>query len=78
LEVEDRKCKVSVVAKMAAVPVPGCQTFWTNKHASHKSEYQPLIGEHPDADAQLQQLFKILCDIEDVAGYTPSERESAE
>jgi hypothetical protein len=30
---------------------------------------RPLI-QSPDADAQLKQLFKVLCDIEDVAGYT--------
>jgi hypothetical protein len=30
------------------------------------------VGQHPDAEQQLRQLFKVLCDIEDVAGYTPA------
>jgi hypothetical protein len=36
------------------------------------SEYRRLIGKFPDADAQLKQLFKVLCDIEDVAEYSAS------
>jgi hypothetical protein len=31
-----------------------------------------LIKQYPDADVQYRQLFKILRDIEDVAGYTPA------
>jgi hypothetical protein len=30
-----------------------------------------LVGKHPDAEVQLCQLFKVLCDIEDVAEYAP-------
>jgi hypothetical protein len=30
------------------------------------------VAQFPDADVQLKQLFKLLCDIEDVAGYTPA------
>jgi hypothetical protein len=37
-----------------------------------KVEYQHLVTQFPDADAQLKQLFKTLCDIEDVVGYTPA------
>jgi hypothetical protein len=37
-----------------------------------KSEYRQLLGQFPDAEAQLKQLFKVVCDIEDVAGYTPA------
>jgi hypothetical protein len=55
---------------MAAVPVPGYQAYWTDKRQTLKSEYQQLVAQFPDADAQLKQLFKLLCDIEDVAGYT--------
>jgi hypothetical protein len=56
---------------MADVPVPGYQKFWTDKRTSLKAHYQLLVAKHPDAEVQLKQLFKILCDIEDVAGYTP-------
>jgi hypothetical protein len=55
---------------MAAIPVPGYQSFWTEKRQTLKSEYQQLVGQFPDADAQLKQLLKVLCDIENVAGYT--------
>jgi hypothetical protein len=57
---------------MADVPVPGYQAFWTEKRVTLKSEYRQLLGQFPDADAQLKQLFKVVCDIEDVAGYTPA------
>jgi hypothetical protein len=57
---------------MASIPVPGYQAFRTEKRKTLKSEYQRLIGQFPDADAQLKQLFRVLCDIEDVAGYTPA------
>jgi hypothetical protein len=30
------------------------------------------VAQYPDADTQLKQLFKLLCDIEDVAVYTPA------
>jgi hypothetical protein len=64
---------------MGDVPVPGYQTFWTNEGSTSKSEYQTLVQQYPDADAQLKQLLKLLGDIEDVAGHTPaSVGESAE
>jgi hypothetical protein len=61
-----------VVPKMADIPVPGYQAFWTDQRKKLKSEYQLLNSQFPDADAQLKQLFKVHCDIEDVAGYTPA------
>jgi hypothetical protein len=57
---------------MADVPVPGSQSFWTNTRLALKSEYHSLIGEFPDADAQLKKLFNVLGDIEVVAAYTPA------
>jgi hypothetical protein len=35
-------------------------------------EYQKLVGQYPDKEAQLRQLFKVLCDIQGMAGYTPA------
>jgi hypothetical protein len=35
-----------------------------------KSYHKVLIAKHSDAGAQQKQLYKILYDIEDVAGYT--------
>jgi hypothetical protein len=61
---------IGVVPDMATVPVPGYQAYWTNERQTLKSEYQQLVAQYPDADAQLKQLFQLLCDIEGVAGYT--------
>jgi hypothetical protein len=63
---------VSVVPKMVDVPVLGYQAFWAEKCASLQSKQQVLIRQYPDADIQYRQLSKVLCDIKDVAGYTPA------
>jgi hypothetical protein len=63
---------------MADVPVLGYQSFWTNKSSGQKSEYHSLIGQFPDADAQLKKLFNVLCDIEVVAAYTPASAGNSE
>jgi hypothetical protein len=60
------KFVVSVVLEMAAVPMPGYQAFWADKRASFQAEYKTLTGNYPDADTLYRQLFKVLCDIEDV------------
>jgi hypothetical protein len=57
---------------MAVSPFPGYQAFWTNKRKTLKSEFQQLTGKYPDAEIQLRQLFKVLCDIEDVAEPAPA------
>jgi hypothetical protein len=59
------------VSKMANVPVPRYQKFWTDKGTTLQAEYQSLVAKYPDAEAQLEQLFKIVCDAEVVAGHTP-------
>jgi predicted O-linked N-acetylglucosamine transferase (SPINDLY family) len=57
---------------MADIQMPGYQAFWTDIYNKLKSEYQQLIGQFPDADAQLKQLLKIIHDIEEMARYTPA------
>jgi hypothetical protein len=57
---------------MADIPVPVYQAFWTDACKKLKSEYQQLIGQYLDADAQLKQLFKVIRDIEEMARYTPA------
>lgn len=52
--------------------MPEYQAVWTNNRKTLKAEFQKLVGQHPDAGAQPRQLFSVLCDIEDVAGYTPA------
>jgi hypothetical protein len=55
---------------MADIPEPGYQAFWVDTCKKLKSEYQQLLGQFSDADAQLKQLLKVICDIEDIARYT--------
>jgi hypothetical protein len=53
---------------MTNIPVPGYKAFWKNARKAFKSEFQRLTEQHPDSDEQINQLFKIFCDIEGVAG----------
>jgi uncharacterized phage infection (PIP) family protein YhgE len=57
---------------MADIPFPGFEAFWTGTCNKLKSELQQLIGQFPDANAQLQQLLKVIRDIEEMARYTPA------
>jgi hypothetical protein len=56
---------------MTNVPVPAYQQFWTDKRSSLKNEHTDLVSRYPNAAATIKQLFKVLCDLEDVASYTP-------
>jgi hypothetical protein len=58
--------------KIADIPVPECQEFWTDTCNKLTSQYQQLIGQFPDADAQLKQPFRVICDIEEMKWYTPA------
>jgi hypothetical protein len=57
---------------MADIPVPGYQVFWMDTYRKLMSEYQQLIEQFPDADAQLKQLLKVICDIEEMARHAPA------
>jgi hypothetical protein len=46
------------------------QKFWKEKRTTLKAEHQSLVAKYPNAEAQLKQLFRILCDIEVVACHT--------
>jgi hypothetical protein len=56
---------------MAGVPVPAYQQFWVDKWSSLKNEHKALVSKYPDAAASRKQLFKVLCNLEDLASYTP-------
>jgi hypothetical protein len=56
---------------MADVPVPGFKKFWSGDQSTSKSEYPGLVNKYPDSDGLIKQVYKVLCDIEDLAGYTP-------
>lgn len=49
--------------------MPASQAFWPDKHAPLQAEYKTLTGKYPNAD---RQIFKVLCYIQGVAGYTPA------
>jgi hypothetical protein len=57
---------------MADIPVLRYQAFWMKTCKKLNSEYQQLMGQFPDADARLKQLFKVICDIEEMARYAPA------
>jgi hypothetical protein len=57
---------------MAGVTVPAYKQFWKDKRPSLKSEYNAIISTYPDASSSMQQLLKVLSDIEDLASYTPA------
>jgi hypothetical protein len=57
---------------MADVPLPRYIKFFKEKRTTLRVEHQSLVAKHPDAEAQLKQLFRILCDIEVVADHTPA------
>jgi hypothetical protein len=48
---------------MAGVSVLACKQFWTDKRLSLKTQYKDT--------AAMQQIFKVLCDIESLANSTP-------
>jgi hypothetical protein len=56
---------------MACVPVPAYEQFWTDKRLSLNTQYKDLANTYPDATPSIQQLLKVLCDIEDLANSTP-------
>jgi hypothetical protein len=51
---------------MVDVSMPGYQIFWTNGIYTLKSEYQTLVQQYPEADAQQKTPHNLLGDIEDV------------
>jgi hypothetical protein len=55
---------------MAGVTVPAYKQFWTNKRTSLNNEEKDLISKYPDATASIKQLFKVLCDVGDLASHT--------
>jgi hypothetical protein len=63
---------MSVEPEMAGVPVPGYQAFWAKNRATLQAEYKEIKKQYPEAETQYRRLFDILCDIEDVASFTPA------
>jgi hypothetical protein len=62
-----------VYTKKADGPVPGFRKYWTQKLASLKYEYHAILSKYPEAASVIQQVYKVLGDIENLAGCTPAE-----
>jgi hypothetical protein len=56
---------------MADVPVPGFRKYWPQQ-SSLKSEYHNITDTYPEAAPALQREYKVLGDIENLAGCTPA------
>jgi hypothetical protein len=61
-----------VYTKMADVPVPGFWKYWTQKLALLKSECHAIMNKYREAASVVQQVYKVLSDIENLARCTPA------
>jgi hypothetical protein len=57
---------------MADVPVPKFRKYWTQKLASLKLEWHATANKYPQAASIVQQVYRLLSDIENLTGYTPA------
>jgi hypothetical protein len=56
---------------MAGVPVPAYKQFWTDKRLLLNTQFKDIANKYPDATPSVQQLVKVLRDIENLANSTP-------
>jgi hypothetical protein len=64
---------------MGDIPVLGFRKYWTHKLASLKSECHTIMNKYPKAASVVQQVYKVLIDIENLARCTlPKVGESSE
>jgi hypothetical protein len=55
---------------MANVPTPEFQKLWSNLIESLRWEYENTVQQHPDADAVMERVHKVITAIAQVAGCT--------
>jgi hypothetical protein len=60
---------------MADVPVPGFWKFWTQTLTSLNSQSHAITNKYTEAGSVIQEVHKVLNDIESLAGYTPAKVE---
>jgi hypothetical protein len=64
---------------MADVPIPGVQNHWTQNLASLNPHCHAITNKYPEAGSVVQQVYKVLNEIEIIAGCAPAkEGESPE
>jgi hypothetical protein len=56
---------------MAGASVPRYHAFWTEKQISLQAEFK-MAKQYPETEQYYRKLFKIYCDFEDVASFTPA------
>jgi hypothetical protein len=57
---------------MANAPTPEFQKLWTDQIECLKLECQDAIQKHPDAAGVMERVHRVLVDIANLAGRTPS------
>jgi hypothetical protein len=57
---------------MADVTEPGFRKYWRDKLSSLKSQYHDIPNKYPEAASVVQQVYKVLSDIEILAKCTPA------
>jgi hypothetical protein len=62
---------------MADVPIRGSRKYWTQRLASLKSESHTITNKYPAAASIVQQVHKVLSDIENLAGCTQARVEES-
>lgn len=71
-----RKTKSTVnlsIEQDGGLPVLGFWKYWTQKVALLKYECHTIMNKYPEAASVVQQVSKVLSDIENLAGCTPPE-----
>jgi hypothetical protein len=58
---------------MMDVPLLGFWKYWTQKLASLKSECYAIMNRYPEAGYVVQEVYKVLSDLENCAGCTLAE-----
>jgi hypothetical protein len=53
---------------MVDVPVSGFRKSWAQKLASPKSECHAITNTYPEAASVVQQVYRVVGDIENLAG----------
>jgi hypothetical protein len=57
---------------MADVPQPGFRKYWRHELLSLKSECHATTNKYPEAASVVQQVHKVISDIETLVKYTPA------
>jgi hypothetical protein len=57
---------------MSDITEPRIRKYWRQKLSSLKSQCHDITNKYPEAASVVQQVYKVLSDIEILAKYTPA------